>query len=77
MKYNLTTNNLRAHLITLHPGKLGDLESEEPQLKQTRITSFLPEIRENHQLVTLNFHLQSDIVSTLTDFRGGGGFIFP
>ncbi|KAK0147991.1 hypothetical protein N1851_012310 [Merluccius polli] len=36
MKYHSTTSNLRAHLITLHPGKLGELEPEEPQLKQAR-----------------------------------------
>ncbi|XP_056116949.1 E3 SUMO-protein ligase ZBED1-like [Rhinichthys klamathensis goyatoka] len=41
MKYHSSTSNLRAHLTTLHPDKLGDL-SEEPPLKQARITSFLP-----------------------------------
>ena len=37
MKYHSTTSGLRAHLITIHPGKLGELESEDPQLKQARI----------------------------------------
>ena len=41
MKYHSSTSNLRANLMTFHPDKLGDL-SEEPPLKQARITSFLP-----------------------------------
>uniref|UniRef100_A0A8C9Z4Z2 BED-type domain-containing protein n=1 Tax=Sander lucioperca TaxID=283035 RepID=A0A8C9Z4Z2_SANLU len=40
MKYHSSTSNLKAHLTTLNPDKLGDL-SEEPPLKQARITSFL------------------------------------
>ncbi len=44
MKYHTTTSNMRAHLLTLHPGKLAELTSEAdaPQPKQARITSFLP-----------------------------------
>lgn len=41
MKCHSSTSNLRAHLTTLHPDKLGDLP-EEPPLKQARMTSFLP-----------------------------------
>lgn len=34
----------------------------------------LPDVRLDYQLVTLHFHFQSDITSTLTNYRGGGGF---
>lgn len=34
-------------------------------------------IRHNCDFDTHRFHLQSDIASTLTNFRGGGGFDFP
>ncbi|XP_076581873.1 E3 SUMO-protein ligase ZBED1-like [Chaetodon auriga] len=35
---------MRTHLLTLHPGKLAELTSDtdEPQAKQARITSFMP-----------------------------------
>ena len=45
VSYGTTTSNMRAHLLTLHPGKLAELtlasEADGPQPKQARITSFL------------------------------------
>lgn len=36
----------------------------------------LPDMRHKCRLSALCFHLQSDFASSLTDFRGGGGFDF-
>ncbi|CAK6949708.1 zinc finger BED domain-containing protein 1-like [Scomber scombrus] len=66
MKYHTTMNNMRAHLVTLHPGKLAELTSEAdaPQPKQARITSFLPASSSRG----LSAERQSRITDKLTRF---------
>ncbi|XP_027138680.1 zinc finger BED domain-containing protein 1-like [Larimichthys crocea] len=64
MKYHTTTSNMRTHLLTLHPGKLAELTSDtdEPQPKQARITSFMPASR------GLSAERQKKITDKLTRF---------
>lgn len=64
MKYHTTTSNMRTHLLTLHPGKLAELTSDtdEPQPKQARITSFMPASR------GLSAERQRKITDKLTRF---------
>ncbi|KAK0153071.1 Zinc finger BED domain-containing protein 1 [Merluccius polli] len=45
LTYHSTTSNLRAHLMTIHPGKLNELpqgDGNQPPLKQAKISAFLP-----------------------------------
>lgn len=71
LKYHTTTSNMRAHLLTVHPGKLSEAELTsdsarpgEPQPKQARITSFMPASSSRG----LSAERQRKITDTLTRF---------